>query len=232
MILNRNEFVLMNNPIRALVQRGFEANRLLRLGGRLAGGAALELGCGPGFGTRLILDVFGAQRVDTFDLDPRMVALTRARLGPAERRVRLWVGDASAIPVADEAYDAVFDFGVIHHVPDWRRAVTELSRVLKPGGRLYMEEVLAGFLDRRVARCLFAHPRADRFGAIQLREAVRTAGFLIEGEQQLWGAFSWIAGYKAATSPGAAPDAARVARAPQSARVSAPTLDGSSMDDR
>jgi ubiquinone/menaquinone biosynthesis C-methylase UbiE len=197
MILNRNEFVLMNNPIRAFLQRGFEANRLLRLGGRLSGGTALEVGCGPGFGTRLILDVFGAQRVDAFDLDSRMVALTRARLGRgAKRRVRLWVGDATAIPVAGESYDAVFDFGIIHHVPDWRGAVNELYRVLKPGGRLYMEEVLSPLIDSRVARWLFEHPRSDRFDAVQLHEAIRRAGFRIDGEQQLWGAFSWIAAHK------------------------------------
>jgi len=62
MILNRLEFALVNNPIRAIIQRRFEASRLLQLGGRMSGGTALELGCGSGFGTRLILDVFGPIR--------------------------------------------------------------------------------------------------------------------------------------------------------------------------
>ena len=38
----------------------------------------------------------------------------------------------------------MFDFGIIHHVPQWRRALAEVARVLKPGGRFYAEEVLRG----------------------------------------------------------------------------------------
>ena len=65
----------MNNPLRALIQRRFEAARLLRMGGPMEGGSALEIGCGRGVGVQLILDLFGADAVDAFDLDPRMVAL-------------------------------------------------------------------------------------------------------------------------------------------------------------
>ena len=43
MLLNRVEFSLMNNPIRSAIQRRFEARRLLRMGGPMRGGRALEL---------------------------------------------------------------------------------------------------------------------------------------------------------------------------------------------
>jgi len=43
------------------------------MGGAAQGATALELGCGRGVGTELVLDVFGAAHVDAFDLDPEMV---------------------------------------------------------------------------------------------------------------------------------------------------------------
>lgn len=70
MILNRAEFALVNNPLRLAALRWYEVPRLRRLGGRLDGGRALEVGCGPGFALPAILDHFGAGRVDGFDLDP------------------------------------------------------------------------------------------------------------------------------------------------------------------
>ena len=165
MLLNRIEYALMNNPFRAAIQRRFEAARLLRMGGGMQGGRALEIGCGRRVGTELILDCFGADAVDAFDLDPRLVALARARLARRSAPVRQWVGDASVIAAPDASYDAVFDFGIVHHVPDWRRALTEVRRVHKPGGRLYAEEVLARFILHPVTRRLLEHPREDRFAA-------------------------------------------------------------------
>ncbi|HBY59102.1 MAG TPA: SAM-dependent methyltransferase, partial [Solibacterales bacterium] len=97
MLLNRIEYWLMNNALRAAVQRRFEAPRLLRMGGPVRGGKALEVGCGRGVGTELILDLFEAGTVEAFDLDPRMVALARRRLAARGHRVRLWVGDGCAM---------------------------------------------------------------------------------------------------------------------------------------
>src|SRR5579859_7782609 len=82
MLLNAIEKAMMNNPVRAAVQRHFEARRLLSMGGPVRGGDALEIGCGCGVGTELVLDVFGAARVDAFDLDADMVARARKRLAP------------------------------------------------------------------------------------------------------------------------------------------------------
>jgi hypothetical protein len=64
LLLNRIENALMNNPVRAVLQRLFEARRLLRMGGAMTGGRALEVGSGCGVGTELILQLFGADTVD------------------------------------------------------------------------------------------------------------------------------------------------------------------------
>jgi hypothetical protein len=77
MLLNAVEKALMNNPVRAMAQRWFEAPRLRAMGGAAHGARALEVGCGRGVGTELVLDVFGAAQVDAFDLDPDMVARAR-----------------------------------------------------------------------------------------------------------------------------------------------------------
>src|SRR5262245_40883185 len=123
MLLNAIEKAMMNNPVRAAVQRHFEAPRLLEMGGASRGGNVLEGGCGRGVGSERTLDVFGAAHVDAFDLDPDMVAQATARLISRDEQVRLWVGDATQIDAADGAYDAVFDFGIIHHIPAWRDAL-------------------------------------------------------------------------------------------------------------
>lgn len=200
MLLNRVEKALMNNPVRASVQRHLEVRRLKKLGGTLRGGAALEVGCGRGVGTRLILDEFGAERVDAFDLDPHMVELARRRLASQGDRVRLWVGDVARIEAADATYDAVFDFGIIHHVPDWRPALAEIHRVLKPGGRFFAEEVLRDFIVHPVVRRVLEHPLEDRFTHEQFLQALAQAGFHVVGERRLGRWFGWYV----ADRPGAA----------------------------
>jgi len=200
MLLNRVEYALMNNPVRAAIQRHFEARRLLRMGGPMRGGRALEVGCGRGVGTELILEVFGADSVDAFDLDPRMVALARTRLAAHGSRVRFWVGDASAISVPDATYDAVFDFGIIHHVPEWRRVLAEIHRVLKPGGQFYAEEVLRRFIVHPITRRLLEHPQSDRFDSGGFVRELRASGLEPFATKVLWGSFAWFTARKAAAA--------------------------------
>jgi ubiquinone/menaquinone biosynthesis C-methylase UbiE len=198
MLLNSVEYALMNNPIRSAIQRGFEARRLLRMGGPMHGGRALEIGCGRGVGTEIILDVFGADTVHAFDLDPRMVELARERLRPRGKSARVWVGDASVIAAPDATYDAVFDFGIIHHVPAWRVVLAEIRRVLKPGGQLYAEEVLAPFIAHPLTRRLLEHPLADRFERAGFVEALRAAGLTPMASQEMWRSFAWFVARKPA----------------------------------
>lgn len=141
MKLNAFGRLQMNNPARAAAQRRSTTRYLLRLGGDVAGGTALEIGCGRGVGIEIILEQFQADRVVAFDLDPKLVAMAARRTAGVHDKVRVAVGDATSIDAAEGAFDAVFDFGVIHQIEEWPRAVAECARVLKAGGRFYFEAV-------------------------------------------------------------------------------------------
>jgi len=177
--LNAVEKALMNNPARAALQRHYEARVLQRLGGRLDGGRALEIGCGRGVGAEVILERFGADRVVAFDLDPDMVERARRRLARYGQRVTLSVGDATAMAEPDASFDAVFDFGIVHHVPDWRAAIGEVRRVLRPGGRFYFEEVTRHALQRWSYRTFLDHPEHDRFSAEELVAELERQGLRV-----------------------------------------------------
>jgi len=89
----------------------------------------LEVGCGPGELAVEIASRTGA-RVCALDLSPRMVELARAR------GVEARVGDVQELPFEDGGFDCAVAAWMLYHVPDVDRALAELARVLRPGGRL------------------------------------------------------------------------------------------------
>lgn len=177
MLLNRIEKAFITSRPWAEAQRRYAAPLLRRLGADLDGKQVLEVGCGPGVGTDLLLTTFGAQRVQAIDLDPDMVLRARRRLARfSAPRVNVAQGDALALPAADGSVDAVAEFAIFHHVPDWRAAVAEVVRVLRPGGLFVYAEVTKHALDRLSYRLLFDHPRRDRFTAAQFTDHLAGSG--------------------------------------------------------
>lgn len=61
-------------------------------------------------------------------------------------------GDATKLPLKSSAFDSVFMFGGIHHVPDRDKLFSEIARILKPGGSFYFREPLNDFWLWRVLR--------------------------------------------------------------------------------
>jgi ubiquinone/menaquinone biosynthesis C-methylase UbiE len=164
MKMNRIEKFLMNNPIRAAFQIWVEAPLLERMGGRTEGMRVLEIGCGRGVGTRQIFRRFGARSIYAIDVDPDMIDKARRRLEdfPADR-LTVELGDVTAIRAENQSFDAVFDFAIIHHVVNWQAAISEIRRVLKPGGRFYFLEVTSHALNKWSYRTFMDHPSENRF---------------------------------------------------------------------
>lgn len=111
---------------------------LRRLGGTVDGGRVLEVGCGRGAGLPLLLETFQAATAHGIDLDPAQIARARRQVaGQYDIRIDLKVASVIKLAFADSSFDAVFDFGILHHVPAWQTGVAEIRRVLKPGSRFF-----------------------------------------------------------------------------------------------
>jgi SAM-dependent methyltransferase len=95
----------------------------------VAPGRVLEVGPGPGELAARIAYELGA-RVVAVDRSERMVELTQGR------GVEAIVGDVQNLPFADAVFDCAVAAWMLYHVPDVERAIAELERVLRPGGRL------------------------------------------------------------------------------------------------
>jgi len=184
MKLNNLEYALMNNALRAALQRQFETPRLIGPRGSLTGQRVLEIGCGRGVGMEILLSL-GAEHVTGFDLDPRMVALAAQRLAKYGERARVFVGDAEAIDAPDDSFDAVVDYGVIHHIPHWQQALKEIARVLKPGGTFYFEDLLKSLISTWPAPLFFDHPQATQFYGAEFRSELETSGLRVQKWRQL-----------------------------------------------
>lgn len=84
------------------------------------------------------------------DLTPHAIEMTRRRFKKFGLKSNLNVGDAENLNFPDNSFDIVYSWGVIHHSPDTQKAVNEIFRVLKPGGRakvmIYHRYSMVGFM--------------------------------------------------------------------------------------
>jgi ubiquinone/menaquinone biosynthesis C-methylase UbiE len=99
-----------------------------------AGKSVLEIGCGSGIDS-LEFARNGA-RVTAIDFTDNAVQLTGELAKEAGLSVDVSRGDAKKLSFADDSFDCVYSYGVLHHIPDVGRALSEIRRVLKPGGKL------------------------------------------------------------------------------------------------
>ena len=102
---------------------------------RVAGVAhVLEVGVGTGRIARPLAE--RGFRVRGIDIAPRMLNRLREQLGPEHVEPDLLIGDATRLPLATGSCGAAVLCHVLHLIPPWQDAVSEMRRVLKPGGLL------------------------------------------------------------------------------------------------
>ena len=143
-----------------------------------SGETVLDLGSGPG------LDAFLAARqvgdsghVIGVDMTPEMLTRARENARKIEAdNVEFREGRLESLPVEDGSIDAVTSNCVINLVPDKAVVFREISRVLKPGGRLVISDiVLDGRLPEAIEQDIYAYvgcvsgamQREDYFGAVE-----------------------------------------------------------------
>jgi ubiquinone/menaquinone biosynthesis C-methylase UbiE len=147
-----------------------------------ARGRVLEVGAGTGLNFKL----YGGQaRVVAVEPEPTMAGRARDRARSAVAEVRVLRGSGEALPFADGSFDTAICCYVLCTIPDARRAIEEIRRVLVPGGQVLLYEHVrssrpfgARWQDRATPLWRFfgagCHPNRDTVGAL------REGGFQVD----------------------------------------------------
>ena len=101
---------------------------------QFSGRRVLEVGCGNAY-TLAKYAQAGAE-VYGVDITEAAVEISQKRFEYQKLKGDFIVGNAEKLPYRSDYFDCICSMGVLHHVPDTERAVTEIHRCLKPGGRL------------------------------------------------------------------------------------------------
>lgn len=102
----------------------------------------LEVGSGPAYLWSHCADrIPGGWKITLSDLSPGMVDAAWRNLVVTGRPFKFEQIDAQSIPYPDSTFDAVIANHMLYHVPDRARAIREIRRVIKPGGRLFATTV-------------------------------------------------------------------------------------------
>lgn len=177
------EKLFVGSPLRLYLQMKSEAPRVLSGLGFREGSTCLEIGAGKGVGLLLIKKYLDCSRLIGIDIDPAMVRAARKLISspPAwaknmrADKIEVLVEDATRLSFKDVSFDAAFNFDVLVHIKEWRRVISEVFRVLKPGGIYSFEDFL---LPR--SRLLFhGYLGHVPITETELKKALKDTGFSI-----------------------------------------------------
>ncbi len=146
-----------------------------------AAGEVLEVAVGTGRNLPFYPD---GTRLTGVDWSPGMLAIARQRAADLGREADLRPGDAQALDFPDSSFDTVLCALGLCAIPDDRRAVTEMARVLRPGGRLLLvDHVAASASALRAVQWLYERvtiPLAGEHFRRRPLTYVRELGFEVE----------------------------------------------------
>jgi SAM-dependent methyltransferase len=154
-----------------------ELGQIVEVGGIQPGSRVLDVGCGTGRYTLAIADKSGAR---IFGLDPSQEMLNQASRKPSAGRA-VWIrGAAEQLPFPPATFDCVYMTMVLHHVADRTRALLEICRVLKRGGRVVIFTASHGQIRRYILKEFPGITAIDlkRFPPIpRIKELMSSCGF-------------------------------------------------------
>ena len=112
------------------IERSYEIHEYQKFKGK----KVLDVGCGNGY----VLNFYSKEgaHVHGIDLTKTAIDLTKKRFEMNNLNGEFSVQDAQNLLYEDNYFDCICSMGVLHHVPDTQKAISEIFRVLKPGGRI------------------------------------------------------------------------------------------------
>jgi ubiquinone/menaquinone biosynthesis C-methylase UbiE len=171
------ELKAINSPTRRFLHRYVEFPLFRLLGLRCKGLDILEVGCGTGYGA-VLLSTLSPKSYAGIDLMPEMIDLAKKQ--PGLTNAEFLVMDAADMSVfPDQSKDTVIIFDILHHIPEWRQVVKECHRVLRSGGKMFLEEPSAAAIRLWDAIFHWDHPQEALFGGHELEDHLREVGFTI-----------------------------------------------------
>jgi ubiquinone/menaquinone biosynthesis C-methylase UbiE len=178
MKLTAPEFRAMQSLPRKAGQRYFEMPMFKRMGLDLQNRDVLEIGCGSGYGAYL-LSYLNPKSYIGLDVMEEQIELARKQYP----QFQFLIQDAEDLrQFPDASKDVVIIFGVLHHIPNWRKAIDEIQRVLKPNGSFFLEEPRG--TDVKIFDTFFrwGHPDTD-FGLNRMEAFLTSRGLVIQTRQ-------------------------------------------------
>jgi ubiquinone/menaquinone biosynthesis C-methylase UbiE len=141
------------------------------------GGTVLDIGTGLGHSLGALSARFHPERIHALDPDPGFPAKVEANLVACSVPVTMHRTHAEAIDLPDASVDLVFCHQSLHHIVGQEQALTQMFRVLKPGGHLLLAESTRRYVQSWIIRLLFRHPMKVQRTAPQYLDMLRATGF-------------------------------------------------------
>lgn len=131
------------------------------------------------------------------DLSAHSIELTRERFALFGLGSDLRIGDCEQLPFADNSFDIVYSWGVLHHSPDTPQAIREVHRVLRPGGiakiMIYHKWAMTGYMLWLRYALLAGRPgRGLDFIYAHYLESPGTKAYTVEAARALFAGFSRV----------------------------------------
>jgi SAM-dependent methyltransferase len=143
------------------------------------GDQVIDVGCGTGNNTRHLAQAAGEGLTVGLDASEAMLSAAVARSN--RENLAYLRGDACALPFEDETFDVACSVGVVHMIEEPLLALTEMARVLAPGGRLVVVASCA-----RKDRHRGARRGVIIFGKDELTDALRERGLQDIEQKVVW----------------------------------------------
>ena len=156
----------------------YQINFLKKHLGLKKGMKLLEAGCGTG---RILLHL-ARNGVKCYGIDPSKKMLKVFRQKKGSEKIILKTGDIEKIHHKDNTFDAIYTMHVLMHLPDYKKAIKEMYRVLKPGGVLIADFPNADSFWTKLSLLFFPrHKRTRIFTIKELKAFFKSYDYKISG---------------------------------------------------